>query len=58
MKGTTMDATNAVWQSLTDEQLRTLTPAEFYEAIAVFDLSDEDAEDAWYEFEMRVREVL
>lgn len=52
----TREVALGVWQSLTDDELRALTPPRFYDMIAELGLDDEAAEDAWDEFtELRAR---
>ncbi len=49
----TVENVNGVWQNLSDQELKDLTPPKFYDMLKDFDLSDEDMEDAWEEFQER-----
>lgn len=48
---------NAVWQTLTDQQLRALTPPGFHEVLGSPE-ADEDVDEAWELFAQRRQEVF
>lgn len=47
------EASIAVWQTLTDDQLRRLSPPQFHELVSDRGLTDEESDEAWQDFRER-----